>query len=95
MIVNEGLTDDRWLSENTVGAEPTKSVFAKVPIADYAERCGIPEDQIILMAYDDIANAKENPFPGKIFNKSTKKGHPGVDVYEGCKIDYKGKQVTK
>ena len=29
VIVNEGLTDDRWLSENTVGAEPTKSVFAK------------------------------------------------------------------
>ena len=46
VIVSEGLTDDRWLSENTVGAEPTKSVFAKVPIADYAERCGIPEDQI-------------------------------------------------
>jgi len=56
---------------------------------------GIPEEQIILMAFDDIANSPENPFPGKIFNKSTKRGHPGVDVYEGCKIDYKGKQVTK
>ena len=46
VIVNEGLTDDSWLSENTVGAELTKSAFAKVPIADYSERCGIPENQI-------------------------------------------------
>jgi legumain len=25
---------------------------------------GIPEDQIILFAYDDIANSIRNPFPG-------------------------------
>merc|ERR1712056_95818 len=28
------------------------------------------------------------------FNKPTKKGTPGKDVYEGCKIAYKGKQVN-
>jgi len=31
---------------------------------------------------------------GKMFNKPTKKGTPGKDVYEGCKIDYKGKEVN-
>jgi hypothetical protein len=30
----------------------------------------------------------------QLFNKPTKKGTPGVDVYEGCNIDYKGKVVT-
>jgi len=43
------------------------------------------------MAYDDIADNRSNPIKGKIFNKP---GNPGVDVYEGCKIDYKGKTVT-
>ena len=50
---------------------------------------GIPEDQIITLAYDDIANNSENPFPGKIFNKPN-----GQDVYAGCNIDYKGTAVT-
>ena len=44
------------------------------------------------MAYDDVANSSENPFPGKIFNKPSK--GPGVDVYEGCMIDYTKKDVT-
>merc|ERR1719230_1443701 len=55
---------------------------------------GIPEDHIIHLAYDDIANSPNNPFPGKIFNKPTAAGTPGIDVYEGCKIDYKGKDVN-
>jgi len=50
---------------------------------------GIPESQIITMAYDDVANDPENPFPGKIFNKPN-----GEDVYAGCNIDYKGDDVT-
>ena len=41
------------------------------------------------MAYDDIAYNKENPFPGKIFNKPN-----GPDVYKNCKLDYTGKAVT-
>lgn len=45
------------------------------------------------MAYDDIANDAENPVPGKLFNKPDPSG-PGVDVYEGCVIDYKGNDVT-
>merc|ERR1719329_2120832 len=45
------------------------------------------------MAYDDVANDEENPFPGKLFNKPDPNG-PGVDVYDGCNIDYKGGNVT-
>ena len=50
---------------------------------------GIPEENIIVMAYDDIANDEENPFKGQIFNKPN-----GEDVYGGCNIDYKGQDVT-
>merc|ERR1711977_390122 len=55
---------------------------------------GIPESNIILMAVDDVAHAGENPFPGQMFNKPTAAGVPGKDVYKGCKIDYKGGDVT-
>lgn len=41
------------------------------------------------MAYDDIVTSPNNPFPGKLYNKPN-----GEDVYAGCKIDYKGKDVT-
>merc|ERR1719399_1311645 len=44
------------------------------------------------MAYDDIANHKKNPFPGQFFNKPATGA--GYDVYAGCNIDYKGKDVT-
>merc|ERR1712019_293562 len=54
---------------------------------------GIPEENIIVMAYDDIANSPSNPFPGKLYNKPDPTG-PGVDVYAGCNIDYTGKTVT-
>ena len=50
---------------------------------------GIPKDNIIVFAYDDIAYSKGNPIPGKIFNKPN-----GKDVYEGVIIDYKGADVT-
>jgi legumain len=50
---------------------------------------GFPSSNIIVMAYDDIANDPENPIPGKLFNKPD-----GTDVYAGCKIDYKGDDVT-
>jgi legumain len=59
-----------------------------------ARKNGIPESNIVMLAYDDIAHSSQNPFPGKIFNKPTAKGTPGKDVYEGCKIDYKGKEVN-
>jgi legumain len=58
-----------------------------------AKAKGVPEDHIILMAYDDIASSPSNPFPGQLFNKPDPTG-PGYDVYAGCNIDYKGADVT-
>jgi len=59
-----------------------------------AKANGIPEDQIILFMYDDIASSSENPFPGQIFNAPSPEGTPGVDVYDGCKASYTGADVT-
>ena len=50
---------------------------------------GVNPDNIIVFAYDDIANAKRNPFPGQVFNQPD-----GKDVYAGVVIDYFGKDVT-
>jgi legumain len=52
-------------------------------------RNGVPQNQIITLAYDDLANYTYNPFKGKIINKPN-----GQDVYAGVQIDYKGKDVT-
>ena len=39
---------------------------------------GIPDERIVVMMYDDIADSPANPTPGKIIN------HPdGDDVYAG------------
>ena len=55
---------------------------------------GIPEDQIIHMSFNDVAKSSENPFPNQLFNKPTAAGTPGVDVNDGCKVDYEGSTVT-
>jgi legumain len=55
---------------------------------------GIPENQIIHLSYDDVANSTQNPFKGQLFNKPTPAGTPGEDVYAGCKIDYRGAKTT-
>lgn len=61
-------------------------------------RHGIPEENVILMMYDDVANDKENPFPGQLFNKPTSGNRTdqvaAVDVYKGCNVEYKGEDVT-
>ena len=50
---------------------------------------GIKPENIIFLAYDDIADNPKNPIPGKIFN------HPdGRDVKKNCVIDYRGEDVT-
>lgn len=54
-----------------------------------AKAQGIPEEQIIVFAYDDVASSSNNPFPGQLFNKPD-----GEDVYAGCNIDYRGGDVT-
>merc|ERR1740130_1155249 len=60
------------------------------------KKAGVPEEQIVHINYDDVANSssQKSEFKGKLFNKPTEKGTAGVDVYEGCKIDYKGKHAT-
>ena len=52
---------------------------------------GIARENIIHMAYDDIADARHNPYPGQIFNKPTEAGTPGVNVYDKSEIDYSGR----
>jgi legumain len=50
---------------------------------------GIPDENIVVMMYDDIANNQQNPTKGEIIN------HPdGKDVYKGVLKDYVGKDVT-
>ena len=56
---------------------------------------GIPRDQIIHLATDDIANHYWNPVKGSIFNAPTKEGTPGENVYDSTEIDYRGDQVNK
>jgi legumain len=46
------------------------------------------------MMYDDVADSRQNPFKGKLFNKPTAPGVPGDDVYAGIVIDYKSDAVT-
>ncbi|KAK8775823.1 hypothetical protein V5799_030834 [Amblyomma americanum] len=44
---------------------------------------GVPDQRIVVMMYDDIANNTENKTPGVILN------HPkGSDVYKGVPKDY-------
>ncbi|CAF1648978.1 unnamed protein product [Adineta ricciae] len=50
---------------------------------------GIPDSNIIVMMYDDLAKNSQNPTKGIIIN------HPnGQDVYHGVPHDYTGKDVT-
>ena len=46
VVVEEDLVDDAFLDEHTVGAEEVLAVLREVPISEYAERCGVPEDLI-------------------------------------------------
>lgn len=52
-------------------------------------RNGIPEENVILFAYDDIAFNSMNPIPGAIFNQPN-----GENVYNAEAIDYRGAAVT-
>jgi len=50
---------------------------------------GIPDSNIIVMMYDDIAHSPSNPVKGSIINHVN-----GPNVYEGVPKDYTGKDVT-
>ncbi|XP_048027506.1 legumain-like [Megalobrama amblycephala] len=51
---------------------------------------GIPDKQIVVMMYDDIAQNPKNPYPGNITSAVTELG----DVYPGVPKDYTGKDVN-
>ncbi len=46
VLVEENLVDTAWLRENTTGHEEVLAELAAVDVADYSERCGIPEERI-------------------------------------------------
>jgi len=52
-------------------------------------RNGIPDERIIVMMYDDIANNTNNPTQGVIINQPH-----GQDVYANVPKDYVGRNVT-
>uniref|UniRef100_A0A673KUX9 Legumain n=1 Tax=Sinocyclocheilus rhinocerous TaxID=307959 RepID=A0A673KUX9_9TELE len=52
-------------------------------------RYGIPDEQIVVMMYDDLAQSPDNPTPGVIINRPN-----GTDVYKGVLKDYTGDDVT-
>uniref|UniRef100_A0A3Q1GBA6 legumain n=1 Tax=Acanthochromis polyacanthus TaxID=80966 RepID=A0A3Q1GBA6_9TELE len=50
---------------------------------------GIPDEQIVVMMYDDLAQNEANPTPGEVINRPG-----GSDVYKGVPKDYTGDAVT-
>ena len=46
VLVQEDLVDDAFLAEHVTGAEPVRDALRAVPVADYAERCGVDEELI-------------------------------------------------
>uniref|UniRef100_A0A670HKH6 Legumain n=1 Tax=Podarcis muralis TaxID=64176 RepID=A0A670HKH6_PODMU len=52
-------------------------------------RNGIPDEQIVVMMYDDIAFNEQNPTKGIIINRPN-----GTDVYKGTPKDYVKEDVT-
>uniref|UniRef100_A0A8C7TJ83 Legumain n=1 Tax=Oncorhynchus mykiss TaxID=8022 RepID=A0A8C7TJ83_ONCMY len=46
---------------------------------------GIPDEQIVVMMYDDLATNEQNPTPGVVINRPN-----GTDVYKGVPKDYTG-----
>jgi legumain len=51
---------------------------------------GFPEDHVIVMMYDDIANNAQNPVKNNLINKPN-----GPNVYPGVPHDYTGNNVNK
>jgi ABC-type branched-subunit amino acid transport system substrate-binding protein/glycosylphosphatidylinositol transamidase (GPIT) subunit GPI8 len=50
---------------------------------------GVPDDHIILMLYDDVPFALENPIRGDIHNTPK-----GINLRSGAGVDYSGSQVS-
>jgi anaerobic selenocysteine-containing dehydrogenase len=46
ILVQEGLIVREWLAEHAVGLETVEPVFMAVPVAEYAQICGVPEERL-------------------------------------------------
>jgi anaerobic selenocysteine-containing dehydrogenase len=46
ILVQEGLVAREWLAEHAVGLETVEPVFMAVPVAEYAQICGVPEERL-------------------------------------------------
>ena len=44
ILIEEGLVDNQFVQEYTTGAEAVVEALSKVPIAEFAGRCDVPED---------------------------------------------------
>lgn len=62
VLVTENLCDEAFLAEHVTGAEAVRTVLADVPIADYAQRCGVEEDLIRAAARRIAAAASVSVF---------------------------------
>ena len=56
------------------------------PTAQVLHKHGVPDDKIIVMMYDDIAQSPDNPHKGKIYNQPG-----GENVYANVKKGQHGK----
>ena len=55
----------------------------------FFSKIGVPDENIIVMMYDDIAYNKDNPMKGQIFNRPN-----GPNVYKGVPKDYTNATVN-
>lgn len=46
VLVQENLCDEEFLAEHVNGADEVRAALAAVPVADYAQRCGVDEELI-------------------------------------------------
>jgi len=56
VLVQEDLVDYDFLADHTAGGEPVLAAFAGIPVADFAQRCGVDE-QLIRAASRRIGTA--------------------------------------
>ncbi|KKW64876.1 molybdopterin oxidoreductase [Mycolicibacterium elephantis] len=50
VLVQENLCDEAFLAEHVTGVEPVRDVLRDIPVADYAQRCGVDEELIRVAA---------------------------------------------
>ncbi|PQP54124.1 molybdopterin oxidoreductase, partial [Mycolicibacterium austroafricanum] len=44
VLVQEKLCDETFLADHVTGVQAVRTVLAEVPVADYAQRCGVDEE---------------------------------------------------